>query len=98
MGERDTRRDTDQASWSARAPRVADALKRGVLVSVETRDGKSISGRVCDREASGLLLDIENPGDEREGLTSYVFLPWTSVDQVAIRDVVTRRVKYLRDG
>ena len=98
MDERDTKREADRESWSTRAPRVADALKRGVLVSVETQGGKRITGRVCDREASGLLIDIENPGEEREGLTSYVFLPWTSVDQVSIRDVVARRVKYLRDG
>lgn len=98
MGERDTSREADRGSWSTRAPRVADALKRGVLVSVETRGGRRISGRVCDREDSGLLLDIEHPDEGREGLTSYVFLPWTNVDQVSIRDVVTRRVKYLRDG
>ncbi len=103
MGERDARRDAGHEEWFTRAPRVSDALKRGVLVSVLTWGGRRVSGRVCDREPYGLLLDVEGPdGDpadvESGGSTSYVFMPWTSVDQVWIQDIITRRVKYLRDG
>ena len=98
MDERDARTDAEPEGWSTRAPRVSDALKRGVLVSVETWGGRRISGRVCDRESYGLLLDTESPGRERDDTSSYVFVPWTSVDRVSIRGVVTRRVKYLRDG
>ena len=98
MGERDTRKDTEPEGWSTRAPRISDALKRGVLVSVDTWGGRRISGRVCDWESYGLLLDTASTDGEPDGMNSYVFVPWTSVDQVSIRDVVTRRVKYLRDG
>ena len=98
MGERDTRKEGEHEGWATRAPRVSDALNRGVLVSVATWGGRHISGRVCDREPYGLLLDVESPEGDPDGSTSYVFLPWTSVDQVSIQDIVTRRVKYLRNG
>lgn len=68
------------------------------MVSVATWGGRRISGRICDKEPYGLLLDVENPEADVEGSTGYVFLPWTSVDQVSIQETVTRRVKYLRDG
>ena len=74
------------------APKVADALKRGSPVSVTTWGGRELSGTVCDREQTGLLLDVREPGDTAAG---YVFLPWSSIEQVAIREVSQRRVKFL---
>lgn len=98
MAGRDMGKIGEQEGWSTRAPRVSDALKRGVSVSVDTWGGRRISGRVCDREPYGLLLDVESSEGEPGGSTGYVFLPWTSMHEVSIQDVVTRRVKYLRDG
>jgi hypothetical protein len=55
---------------------------------VATWSGWEITGVVCDREQAGLLLDVR----ESEG---YSFLPWTSIEQVRIREVTQRRVKFL---
>ena len=71
-------------------PRVADALKSGVAVSVSTWSGRQLQGTVSDRDEAGLLLDLE---DEREG---YAFLPWSSVERVDIPEVAHRRVKFLQ--
>jgi hypothetical protein len=73
-------------------PKVTDALKRGSSVSVTTWGGRELSGTICDREQAGLLLDVGKPGDSAG---SYVFLPWSSIEQVAIREVSPRRVKFL---
>ena len=71
-------------------PKVADALKSGVKVSVSTRSGRQLQGTVSDRDEAGLLLDLE---EEREG---YAFLPWSSVGRVDIPEVAHRRVKFLQ--
>ena len=79
--------------WLARAPKVSDALKKGMFVSIDTWSGREVVGLVCDREQSGLLLDVREPGADSDG---YVFLPWSSIEQVKIRDVAQRRVKFLQ--
>jgi hypothetical protein len=75
------------------APKVSDAFKKGISVSVTTRGGREIAGLVCDREQSGLLLDVRRADGNSAG---YVFLPWSSIEQVAIDEVVQRRVKFLQ--
>ena len=71
------------------APKVSDALKRGVSVSVTTWSGRKMSGTVSDRDPAGLLLQLEDDG------SGYAFLPWTSVEQVDIPEVAHRQVKFL---
>jgi hypothetical protein len=85
-GERGS--DVVSQEWLAQAPKVSDALKKGMVVTVATWSGWEITGVVCDREQAGLLLDVR----ESEG---YSFLPWTSIEQVRIREVTQRRVKFL---
>lgn len=77
----------------SQAPKVSDALKKGISVSVTTWGGREIAGLVCDREQSGLLLDVRQANGNSAG---YVFLPWSSIEQVAIDEVVQRRVKFLQ--
>jgi hypothetical protein len=77
----------------SQAPKVSDALKRGVFVSITTWGGRELAGLVCDREQTGLLLDVREPGTDADG---YVFLPWSSVEQVKVREVAQRRVKFLQ--
>ena len=84
--------NVDPQEWLARAPKVSDALKKGMFVSITTWSGREIAGLVCDREQSGLLLDVSEPDVDSEG---YVFLPWSSIEQVKIREVTQRRVKFL---
>jgi hypothetical protein len=77
----------------SQAPKVSDALKKGVFVTVTTWGGRELAGMVCDREQTGLLLDVHEPDADADG---YVFLPWSSVEQVKVRDVAQRRVKFLQ--
>ncbi len=77
----------------SQAPKVSDALKKGISVTVTTWGGREIAGLVCDREQSGLLLDVRQANGNSAG---YVFLPWSSIEQVAIDEVVQRRVKFLQ--
>jgi hypothetical protein len=79
--------------WLAQAPKVADALKKGMIVSISTWSSLEITGIVCDRDQAGLLLDLREPDAESEG---YSFLPWSSIEQVKIREVAQRRVKFLQ--
>ena len=79
--------------WLAQAPKVSDALKKGMFVSISTWSGLEITGIVCDRDQAGLLLDVREPEAESEG---YSFLPWSSIEQVKIREVAQRRVKFLQ--
>ena len=90
-GERISRVDSQE--WLAQAPKVSDALKKGIFVSIVTWSGREVVGLVCDREHSGLLLDVREPDADSGG---YVFLPWSSIEQVKIRDVAQRRVKFLQ--
>ncbi len=75
------------------SPRVADALKSGVSVSVTSWSGRQLQGIVSDRDDAGLLLDLDDGADGREG---YAFLPWSSVGRVDIPEVAHRRVKFLQ--
>jgi len=79
--------------WLAQAPKVSDALKKGMIVSISTWSGLEITGIVCDRDQAGLLLDVQEPEADSEG---YSFLPWSSIEQVKIREVAQRRVKFLQ--
>jgi hypothetical protein len=90
-GERKTSVDSEE--WLAQAPRVSDALKKGMFVSIATWSGREMGGVICDREETGLLLDVREPDADSEG---YVFLPWSSIEQVKIREVAQRRVKFLQ--
>jgi hypothetical protein len=74
-------------------PRVVDALKSGVAVSVTSWSGRQLQGTVSDRDEAGLLLGPEDGAEGREG---YVFLPWSSVERVDIPEVAHRRVKFLQ--
>ena len=82
----------DFQQWLDQAPRVVDALNRGSPVSIITWGGRELSGMVCSRSQTGLLLDVREPGDSAGG---YVFLPWSSIEQVVIREVSQRPVKFL---
>ena len=82
----------ESEQWNSQTPKVTDALKRGSPVSVTTWGGRELSGMVCDREQIGLLLDVREP---EESAARYVFLPWSSIEQVVIREVSQRRVKFL---
>jgi hypothetical protein len=95
MADRDvTRRpEMDTHEWLAQAPKVSDALRKGISVSVTTWGGREIGGLVCDREQTGLLLDVRQPNANSAG---YVFLPWSSIEQVTILKVAQRRVKFLQ--
>ncbi len=75
------------------SPRVADALKSGVSVSVTSWSGRQLQGTVSDRDEAGLLLDLDDGADGGEG---YAFLPWSSVERVDIPEVAHRRVKFLQ--
>ena len=88
----ESRSDVVSQEWLAQAPKVSDALKKGRAVSVATWSGQEITGTVCDREQAGLLLEVREPGTDSE---VYSFLPWSSIEQVKIREVAQRRVKYL---
>ncbi len=79
--------------WLAQAPKVSDALKKGMFVSISTWTSLEITGIVCDRDQAGLLLDVQEPEADSEG---YSFLPWSSIEQVKSREVAQRRVKFLQ--
>ena len=74
-------------------PKVADALKSGVAVSVTSWSGRQLQGTVSDRDEAGLLLDLDGGAEGRDG---YTFLPWSSVERVDIPEVAHRRVKFLQ--
>ena len=58
---------------------VADALRRGTLLTVSATSGSQSRGYVCDRDSLGLLLDLHNvPGET----TGYRFFPWSSVEHL----------------
>ncbi len=76
--------------WLAQAPKVSDALKKGMSVSVATWSGQEVSGVVCDREPSGMLLEVRETD-----AVGYTFLPWSSIEQVKIQEITQRRVKFL---
>ncbi len=83
---------TETQTRLEQAPRVYDALRKGVFVSVDTWGGRDLTGTICDREQAGLLLDISEHEDDSDG---YVFLPWSSIEQVNIGVLTPRRVKVI---
>lgn len=82
----------ESQAWFEQAPKVSDALRKGAFVSIVTWGGRELAGAICDREPTGLLLDV---GEAEDGSEGYVFLPWSSIEQVYIRTVTPRRVKVL---
>ncbi len=82
---------TDSQVWPEQVPRVSGALKKGAFVSTVTWGGPELAGTICDREQTGLLLDV----GERDDPAGYVFVPWSSIEQVNIGAVTPRRVKAL---
>ncbi len=94
MADRDTaqNQEPNEREWYANAPKVADALRKGMQVLVTTWGGRDVSGLVCDREQAGLLLDIKGL---KTGSSAYIFLPWSSVEQVEIQEIAQRRRKSL---
>ena len=63
------------------SPKIPEAFARGGFVSVTIRSGYDVSGYVCDRDDSGLLLDVRDPSGDPSG---YEFLPWSSMERVRI--------------
>jgi hypothetical protein len=61
------------------APEIPGFLGRGSFVSVSARIGNDLIGYVCDRDGSGLLLEVRDPGGDLHG---YEFLPWSSIERV----------------
>ena len=94
MDDRNTTQNQEphDQEWYVHAPKVADALRKGIPVLVTTWGGREITGLVCDREQAGLLLDTREPEAESSG---YIFLPWSSVEQVEVREIAQRRRKSL---
>jgi hypothetical protein len=65
------------------SPGIPEALARGSFVWVSARVGNDVSGYVCDRDDSGLLLDVRDASGSPSG---YEFLPWASIERVRIHD------------
>ena len=62
------------------APEITGFLSRGSFVSISARIGNDLAGYVCDRDGSGLLLEVRDPGGDPHG---YEFLPWTSIERIS---------------
>jgi hypothetical protein len=62
------------------APGIAGFLGRGSFVWVSARTGNDLAGYVCDRDGSGLLLDVRDPSGDPGG---FAFLPWSSIERVS---------------
>ncbi len=62
------------------APEIPGFLGRGSFVSVSARIGNDLAGYVCDRDGSGLLLEVRDPSGDPHG---YEFLPWSSIERVS---------------
>lgn len=88
-----SKQEEEPAGWHDQAPKVSDAFRKGVAVTVTTWGGRAVSGVVCDRDPAGVLLEARENG---EGEPGYVFLPWSSVEQVGISQLTPRRVKFLQ--
>jgi hypothetical protein len=70
---------------------VADALRRGTLLTVTATSGTQWRGYVCDHDGLGLLLDLNGvPGDQATG---YKLIPWPSVEVITIQEA-----RHLRPG
>jgi hypothetical protein len=62
------------------APEIPGFLGRGSFVSISARTGNDLAGYVCDRDGSGLLLEVRDPSGDPHG---YEFLPWSSIERVS---------------
>jgi hypothetical protein len=62
------------------APEIRGYLGRGSFVSVSARIGNDLTGYVCDRDESGLLLEVRDPSGDPHG---YEFLPWSSIERIS---------------
>ncbi len=62
------------------APKIPGFLGRGSFVLVSARTGNDLAGYVCDRDGSGLLLEVRVPSGDPHG---YEFLPWSSIERVS---------------
>jgi hypothetical protein len=65
------------------APEIQGFFGRGSFVSVSARTGNDSAGYVCDRDGSGLLLDVRDPSGDPTG---YEFLPWSSIERVSVEE------------
>ena len=65
------------------APEIQGFFGRGSFVSVSARTGNDLAGYVCDRDGSGLLLDVRDPSGDPTG---YAFLPWSSIERVNVEE------------
>lgn len=65
------------------APRVSEFLERGKFVSVAARIGTDLMGYVCDRDETGILLDVRHQSGDH---ASYEFLPWASIERVSLEE------------
>jgi hypothetical protein len=65
------------------APEIPGFLGRGSFVVVSARIGNDLSGYVCGRDESGLLLDVRDPSGNPTG---YEFLPWSSIERVSVEE------------
>jgi hypothetical protein len=65
------------------APEIQGFFGRGSFVSVSARTGNDLVGYVCDRDGSGLLLDVRDPSGDPTG---YEFLPWSSIERVSVEE------------
>ncbi len=62
------------------APKISGFLERGNFVSVAARTGTDLTGYVCDRDETGILLDVRHQSGDH---ASYEFLPWASIERVS---------------
>jgi hypothetical protein len=62
------------------APAISGFLSRGSFVSVSARIGNDVGGYVCDRDGSGLLLEVRDPSGDPSG---YEYLPWSSIERIS---------------
>ena len=67
----------------AGAPEIPGFLGRGSFVTVSARIGNDLAGYVCDRDGSGLLLDVRDASGDATG---YEFLPWSSIERVVVEE------------
>jgi hypothetical protein len=61
-------------------PEIRGYLGWGSFVSVSARIGNDLAGYVCDRDESGLLLEVRDPSGDPHG---YDFLPWSSIERIS---------------
>ncbi len=81
MGEGRLRGRSEIQEFREGSPRLSEVFGRGSYVSVTVRSGYDVSGYVCDRDGSGLLLDVRDPSGDPGG---YEFLPWSSIERVKV--------------